>query len=60
MQRVLDTLAAAYTENGDFAPAIELETQAIALRKPEDDGMKDSLSLLDLYRHHQRYREKAE
>jgi hypothetical protein len=40
--------------------AIEFENKAIALREPEDDGMKDLLSRLELYRHHQPYRDKAE
>jgi hypothetical protein len=56
----LDTLAAAYAETGDFPHAIVFENKSIALRKPGDDGMKDSLSRLDLYQHHKPYRDKAE
>jgi tetratricopeptide (TPR) repeat protein len=36
--RILDTLSAAYAESGNFAQAMEVEQQAIALATQQDDA----------------------
>lgn len=54
---VIDTLAAAYAEAGDFKRAVEFENKAIALTKPDSDAMKDVRARLDLYEQRRPYRE---
>ena len=53
---VIDTLAAAYAEAGDFKRAAEFETKAIALMKPGSDTMKEASARLELYEHRRPYR----
>ncbi|MGI8437069.1 MAG: tetratricopeptide repeat protein [Chthoniobacterales bacterium] len=54
---IIDTLAAAYAEWGDFNRAIAMQSKAIALTPPADPGMSELKSRLALYRKHQPYRE---
>jgi hypothetical protein len=56
---VLDTLAAASAEAGDFASAVKWQTRAIELL-PGQERNKDLRSRLDLYQHQQPYRELTE
>ena len=53
----IDTLAAAYAEQGNFEEAIRWQTKAIELAPTEPDK-KEGRELLDLYKTGQPYREK--
>jgi WD40 repeat protein/serine/threonine protein kinase len=52
----VDTLAAAYAETGQFAKAVSIEQEAIALSQSEDEK-KDLASRLKLYESHSPFRE---
>jgi serine/threonine protein kinase len=52
----LDTLAAAYAETGQFAKAVTIQQEAIALSQGEDEK-KDLASRLKLYESHSPFRE---
>ena len=56
---VLDTLAAAYAENGQFSEAVATAERARALAGSQDrsDQIQQLELRLDLYRHRQPYRE---
>jgi tetratricopeptide (TPR) repeat protein len=60
MGEEIDTLAAAYAETGDFKHAVELESQALALMKPDGETMKQGRARLDLYEHRHPYREPSD
>lgn len=53
----IDTLAAAYAENGDFANAASTQQQALDLVMPEDADRSRLQERLELYRSEQPYRE---
>ena len=53
---VVDTIAAAYAEAGDFDSAVKWQTQANALFSEPDDK-KNGESRLELYRNKKPYRE---
>jgi serine/threonine-protein kinase len=54
---VLDTLAAAYAENGQFDQAVRTQKEAMVLITSET-ALKDYRSRLDLYEANEPYREK--
>ena len=54
---IIDTLAAAYAESGDFDKAVQTQQQAIQLTT--DERQRDDLrTRLELYQQHKPYREK--
>jgi hypothetical protein len=55
--KYIDTLAAAWAENGDFKRAVEFEQQAAALKNIDDDQRKKSEERLALYLKRQPVRE---
>jgi hypothetical protein len=56
--RLLDTLAAAYAENGDFTAALKWEQYALKMAGPPDSGvLKEMRERLALYRNRTPYRE---
>lgn len=56
---VVDTLAAAYAEVGDFDRAVRYETQAISMRGVHAFRRKKMQERLDLYRQHKPYRKES-
>jgi tetratricopeptide (TPR) repeat protein len=54
---ILDTLAAAYAEAGDFDQAIKWQQRAIELNASDADFVKGGKERLELYRQHKPYRE---
>ena len=56
---LLDTLAAAYAENGDFENAVEWETNAVELT-PNEEYKQIGRERLSLYEHKKPYREEVE
>lgn len=54
----IDTLAAAYAENGDFEPAVKFQQQAMATGQPTDSEQKEMQERLALYKQSKTYREK--
>ncbi len=54
---VVDTLAAAYAEVGDFKRAVEFENKAIALMKPDSDEMKAARAQLRFFENGRPFRE---
>lgn len=55
----IDTLAAAYAEQGDFTRATDFQWYALSLWDPEDDRRAEGEQRLALYQKRQRYREAA-
>ena len=55
--RMLDTLAAAYAETGQFAEAVSAQKEAIAL-EPNASSTKNFVSRLKLYESNEPYRER--
>ncbi|HTQ37556.1 MAG TPA: tetratricopeptide repeat protein, partial [Pirellulales bacterium] len=53
---IIDTLAAAYAENGDFDKALELQKKAVDLETDEKTKV-DMKTRLDLFQQHKPYRE---
>lgn len=53
----LDTLAAAYAEQGNFTRATDFQWYALSLWDPEDDRRPEGEQRLALYQKRQRYRE---
>lgn len=53
----VDTLAAAYAETGDFTDAVKYEKQALRMDGASDKEDLEEQSRLELYQHHQPYRE---
>jgi tetratricopeptide (TPR) repeat protein len=54
---IIDTLAAAYAESGDFTHAVEFQTKAIALAKSDPEALKEMRARLALYQKRLPYRE---
>jgi tetratricopeptide (TPR) repeat protein len=53
----LETLAAAYAENGQFDEAVQWQTKAVDLLQPGDVAAKEALARLNLYREGKPYRQ---
>jgi tetratricopeptide (TPR) repeat protein len=55
--RCVDTLAAAYAETGDFTDAVKYQKQALRMDGASDKEDLGEQSRLELYQHHQPFRE---
>jgi len=55
--RILDTLAAAYAETGDFSEAVKWQTQALSLPEALAEDRSGMKQRLGLYQKHQAYRQ---
>jgi hypothetical protein len=54
---MIDTLAAAYAETGDFDTAIKCEKQAIGIPGTSSADKQQMEQRIELYSHHEPYRQ---